>query len=106
MAVAGERRQVLVDLLKIHLEVSLGRGPRQGFRRSLRGEARSLSTRVFLPTRDTELFPMHLRGLGGLGVQEANGLCSCNGEHLAGREIRKGKVEILPSATPLPYTPC
>lgn len=54
MAAAGDRRQVLVDLLKVHLEVSLGRGASQGFRRCLRGGATSLRAQVLLPSRGTE----------------------------------------------------
>jgi hypothetical protein len=44
---------------------------------------------------------MGLRGLGGLGVQKAEGFRSSNGEHLAAEP--SGKEErIIPSSTALP----
>lgn len=71
----------------------------------LGGRARSLRALVLLPSRSTEeqLLSSSLGGLGGLGVQEADGLRGCNGEHLAGREIREGKTEVFSWATPLPF---
>lgn len=68
----------------------------------LRGGARGLRAQGLLPSggADQQQLSAGLRGFGGPGVQEADGLRGRDGEHLAGREIsgerRKSSDRRLP----------
>lgn len=92
MSTPGGAGQVLVNLLKVHSDASLNSRASRGVGRRLRGRARGLWGGVPLPSSDVQdqWLSTGLCGLGGLGMQEADRFCGCNGEYLAGGASREG----------------